>query len=51
MAKIHVVIVSLAGAESCVLPQSLPQGVHLHVPESIIVVLQHQGGRDNAVRM
>lgn len=30
------------------LPQSLPQGVHLHVLESIIVVLRASGGRDNA---
>ncbi|MDI5536158.1 hypothetical protein MJM28_27755, partial [Salmonella enterica subsp. enterica serovar Montevideo] len=27
------------------LPQSLPQGVHLHVLESIIVVLRASGGR------
>ncbi|HFZ8993654.1 TPA: ABC transporter ATP-binding protein [Citrobacter freundii] len=30
------------------LPQSLPQGVHLHVLESIIVAQQASGGRDDA---
>lgn len=30
------------------LPQSLPQGVHLHVLESIIVAQRASGGRDGA---